>query len=487
MFTRKTAVLAAILTCQMMVVLDGTVVNIALPHIRAALGFSTTSLSWVVNAYTLTFGGFLLLGARAGDLWGRKRILTIGIIVFTLSSLAAGLTTSAALLLTARAVQGLGGAFASPSALALLTVTFKEGRERTRALGWYTAVVIGGSAIGLIAGGMLVQWLSWRWIFFINVPIGIGLILLAREVLPETDRHSGSIDMVGAVTSTFGMSAIVFGLVNVASHGWGDATSIVSFVAGGLLIATFIFTETRVSMPITPLRLFASPQRSASYVVRFLLVAAMMGVFFFLSQFLQEVLGYSALMTGLAYVPITIAIFVSSQLSARVLSGLIPDKLLIVGGLCLSAGGLLYLTQLSQHSSYPALLTSLILFGFGNGTALVPLTGLSLSGVESRDAGAASGLVNAAQQVGGSLGLAVLVTVFGAAERSEAHRLQPGLSASARFAQAFVFGAQRAFWVATSLVVVCVLVMLIMKMPAKGSSQVAEEDLVAAESTAASA
>ncbi len=479
--SRSTLVLLAILTCQLMVVLDATVVNIALPHLESALGFSTTDLSWVLNAYTLAFGGFLLLGARAGDLLGRRRVLMIGIGVFTVASLVAGLATSAGMLLVARAVQGFGGALASPSALALLTVFFKEGRERMRALAWYTAVVIGGSAVGLIVGGTLVEWLSWRWIFFINLPIGVALLLVAPRVLPETEKQRGAIDVIGALTSTLGMLAIVYGLVGAASHGWGDQATIASLAIGVVFIALFILTETKASTPITPLRLFASRLRSASYVVRLLLVAGMMGMFFFLSQFLQDVLHYSAIRTGLAFVPLTVALFAGSQLSVSDWGRRAPDKVRMILGLLLSAGGLLYLTQLSESSSYLALLTSLMLFGFGNGVAFVPLTNLSLMGVEHRDAGAASGLVNASQQLGGSLGLAVMVTVFGASTRAEAHRLPPGLSAAERASRIFVYGADRAFAVAAFLVFTAMLVVCTMKMPKPAGAQAVEERAVAAE------
>jgi EmrB/QacA subfamily drug resistance transporter len=449
----STGVLIAILICQLMVILDGTVVNIALPHIQAALGFTSTDLSWVISAYTLTFGGLMLLGARAGDLFGRRRVFLIGIGIFTAASLACGLTTTSGLLLAARGIQGVGSALASPSALALLTVTFREGRERTRAIASYTGVSVGGSAVGLVVGGFLVEWVSWRWIFFINLPIGIGLLMLGRAVLSETDRHRGSIDVLGAFTSTLGMTAVVFGLVRAASTGWRDTVTIAAFVTGIVLLASFVLIERRATTPITPLRLFASRNRSTAYVTRLLLVAAMMSMFFFLSQFLQEVLGYSALKTGLAFVPLTAVLFTASQVSARVLTGRVPDKVQMVGGLSLSACGLLYLTQLSQHSSYFALLTSLMLFGIGNGVGFVPLTNMALAGVRQADAGAASGLVNAAQQVGGSLGLAVLVTVFGSAAHQKAHELPPDLSPAERLAQTFVAGADRAFWVAAGLVI----------------------------------
>jgi EmrB/QacA subfamily drug resistance transporter len=466
-FARSTAVLAAILTCQLMVILDGTVVNIALPHIQAALGFSSTDLSWVLNAYTLAFGGFLLLGARAGDLLGRRRVLIIGIAVFTLSSLLAGVASTSGVLLAARATQGLGGALAAPSALALLTVSFKEGPPRTRALAWYTAVVVGGNAVGLIVGGMLVQWVSWRWIFFINLPIGVALISLGRRVLPETQHHPGKVDVGGALTSIVGMSAIVYGLVRAPSQGWAEPTTIAPLAIGSALMLAFIGIETRVATPITPLRLFADRPRSSSYVVRLLLVASMFGTFFFLSQFLQEVLGYSPLRTGAAFVPMTVALFAGSQLSVGLLARWLPDKTIMLCGLTLSAAGMLYLTQLSQHSTYPALLASLMGFGLGNGLAVVPLSTLSLAGVKHQDAGAASGLINACQQIGGTMGLAILVTVFGAASHAHIHHLPASLTPHARTSAIFAYGADWTFSVAATFIIVSFAIVATLKMPSR--------------------
>src|SRR5450432_2603807 len=246
---RRSAALAIILLAQLMVVLDATIVNIALPKIQSALSFSRTDLSWVLNAYSLTFGGLLLLGARSGDLFGRRRIFLAGIALFTVASLAGGLTTSSSLLLLARSVQGIGAAFASPSALALLMVMFREGAERTRAIALYTAVSIGGAAVGLVAGGVLVEWTSWRWVFFVNVPIGIVLLVLARRDLPETDRHAGRVDLPGALTSTIGMAALVFGFVRAAAAGWQAGSTIGAFVMGVVLLAAFALIETRVTTP----------------------------------------------------------------------------------------------------------------------------------------------------------------------------------------------------------------------------------------------
>ncbi|HJQ43249.1 MAG TPA: MFS transporter [Jatrophihabitantaceae bacterium] len=442
-------VLALILVSQLMVVLDATIVNVALHDIRDALHFSAADLSWVINAYTLTFGGLLLLGARAGDILGRRRVFLGGIALFTLASLAGGFAQSPGELLAARALQGVGGALASPSALALLMTMFPQGRERTRAIGYYTAVSIGGAAVGLIAGGMLSQWVSWRWVLFVNVPIGVVLLALARIVLPETPRASGRFDLTGALTSTLGMSALVYGFVHAASDGWSDAETIGSFALGLVLLAAFGITEQRAESPITPLRLFADRNRSSAYVARLMLVAGTMGMFFFLTQFLRGVLGYSDLKTGFAFLPLTLVLFVASQASSRGLVERFGERTIMIVGVTLSTLGMLWLTQLSGTSGYFDLVGPLLVFGTGNGLAFVPLTTAALDGVEPEDAGAASGLVNVMQQLGGSLGLAVLVTVFGTVSQHTAEHPRPGESASDLARRAFVEGADRSFWTAT--------------------------------------
>lgn len=487
---RPTGILVVILTCQLMIVLDATVVNIALPHIQTALHILPVNLSWILNAYVLTFGGFLLLGARAGDLRGRKRLFMVGIAIFTVSSIAAGISDSSGLLLTARAVQGLGGALAAPSALALLTVTFPEGRDRIRALAYYTAVSIGGSALGMVVGGMIVAWTSWRWIFFINLPIGVVLIVLAGYLLPETPRRHGSLDLPGALSSTIGMSAIVFGLVRAASDGWGDDITVATLAAGVALLVVFVLAERRATTPITPLRLFTDRNRTISYVVRFLLVGGSFGQFFFLSQFLQEITRYSAIQTGLCFVPVTACLFVASQFSARVLSGRVSSKAQMLAGLLCSTTGLFLLSRLTVHSTYSSLLGALILFGTGNGIAFVPLTNMTLTGVSHEDAGAASGLVNAAQQLGGALGLALLVTVFGAASHAKAASLarQPAgrvVSAQARFALPFVAGVQTAFLVASGLVLASLILVLTVRMPAGPEPTFSRAELAEAEAAGA--
>jgi EmrB/QacA subfamily drug resistance transporter len=453
-------VLAVILTCQLMVVLDATIVNIALPDIKSALHFNNADLSWVINAYTLVFGGLLLLGARAGDILGRRRTFQSGIALFTLASLAGGFATSGSQLLAARAVQGAGAALASPSALALLMTMFSEGRERTRAIGLYTAVSIGGSALGLIVGGMLTQWASWRWVLFVNVPIGIAVLVVARAVLPETPRNRGRFDLAGALTSTVGMAALVYGFVHAATAGWRDSTTIAAFAVGLLLLTIFVRVELSAASPITPLRLFADRNRSTAFVVRLLLVAGMMGMFFFLTQFLQNILGYSALQCGFAFLPLTAVLFASSQVSARTLADRLPARTLIAGGLALSTLGLFWLSYLSQSSGYVSLLGPLLMFGIGNGLAFVPLTTTALLGVQPRDAGAVSGLVNVMQQVGGAVGLAVLVTVFGTASKHALAHPQAGTSKAQQAQHAFIVGADRGFLVAASLLLVTVLLVV---------------------------
>jgi len=473
-----TLVLGVILTCQLMVVLDATIVNIALPHIRTALGFSTANLSWVVNAYTLTFGGLLLLGARAGDILGRRRTFICGIAVFTVASLLGGFAQNPAELLAARAAQGVGGALASPSALALLMTMFTEGRERTRAIGLYTAVSVGGSAVGLLAGGMLTQWVSWRWVLFVNVPIGIAVVALARIVVHETPRHEGTFDLIGALTSTIGMASLVYGFVRAATEGWGDSETLAAFAIGVVLLSWFVLTERRAESPITPLRLFADRNRAGSYVARLLLVAGMMGMFFFLTQFLQNVLGYSPIRTGVAFLPITVVLFAASQASSRVLIERFGPRALMIVGIAFSTLGLLWLTRLSASSTYPSLLGPLVIFGLGNGLAFVPLTTASLAGVAPQDAGAASGVVNVVQQVGGSLGLAVLVTVFGEASRHARAHAAAGLSAAAQANHAFVAGADRVFEFSTALVFATLLMVAFAIRPQRPTSEpTLEEEL----------
>jgi EmrB/QacA subfamily drug resistance transporter len=407
--------LAVILTTQLMVVLDGTIVNVALPDLQRALGFSTTHLSWVINAYALTFGGLLMFGARCGDLLGRRRSFLAGVAVFSAGSLAGGLATTGWMLIAARAVQGMGGAVASPAVLALLMSTYPEGRARMRAIGTFAAVSVGGAAAGLLAGGALTQFATWRWVFFVNVPIGIAVIALGALVLDETERVRGRFDLVGALTSTGGVGALVYGFVQAASAGWFSAGTLAAFAVGVVLLAGFVLAETRAAHPILPLRLLTHRQRAAALVARGLLSAGAYGMFFFLVQFLQDVRGYSPLHAGLAFLPIPVSVFASSQLTTRVLSERLSTRWLTYGGLALSMAGMAIDSRLDPTSGYTPLLISMLLFGAGNGISFVLLTGAAIRDVATGDAPAASGLVNVTQQLGAALGVAVLVSVFGAA------------------------------------------------------------------------
>ncbi|HEX4730935.1 MAG TPA: MFS transporter [Solirubrobacterales bacterium] len=410
-------VLAIILGCYLMVVLDASVVITALPHIRTDLGFSSASLSWVQNAYTLTFGGLLLLGARAGDLLGRRQMFVAGISLFIVASALGGLAQSETWLLAARAVQGIGAAIAAPSTLALLTVSFPEGSERTRAIALYSAVASAGASIGLVLGGMLTTWISWRWGLFINVPVGVVLVSLAPKYLPETERHTGEFDLAGAATSTLGMTALVYGFVRAAETSWGDSVAIGSFVAAALMLAAFVTVERRARQPITPLRLFKSRERVGAYAARMLMVGAMFGMFFYLTQFLQGAEGYSALKAGFAFLPVTLSIFSMVRVVPRLL-GRFGMQRVLLGGLVSALVGMLWLSRISTATDYwTGIALPMLLIGLGMGLAFTPLTTAGIAGVDNHDAGAASGLVNVFQQLGGTLGIALLVTVFAAASK----------------------------------------------------------------------
>lgn len=411
-------VLAIILACQLMIILDGSIVITSLPEIGRTLNLSATDLSWVQNAYSLTFGGFLLLGARAGDLLGRRRVFMAGIAFFTLASLLAGFANSAELLLVARAIQGLAAAFAAPSTLSLLMVSFPEGRERTRAISLYSAVSGAGGSVGLVIGGILTDVISWRWGMFINVPIGIALILLAPRYLTETPRRAGRFDILGAAASTLGMTAFVYGFVRAAADGWSNIGTIGSFLAGVILLGSFVRIEMRAEQPITPLRLFASRERSGAYLSRLLFVGGMSAMFFFLTQYLQGVTDFSALVAGIAFVPMTGVMFGMVYAVPGLLKRLGSTRLLI-GGVLVAAIGMIWLSRISLDTSYfPNIAIPLVILGIGAGVVFIPLTSSGIAGVEPSDAGAASGLVNVAHQMGASLGLAILITVFNSAAHS---------------------------------------------------------------------
>jgi len=463
-----------------MIVLDLTVVNIALPSIASGLHFSAPSLAWVLNAYSLTFGGLLLLGGRAGDILGRRRMFLAGIAVFTAASLAGGFATSAAWLLAARAVQGVGGAIASPAVLATIVSGFPEGRERTRALGIFTAVMMGGASLGLVLGGMITEWASWRWVLFVNVPIGAAVLLAAPHVLPESARQPGRFDIVGALTSTAGMSALVYAFIRVASSGWTDRPTLAAFAAAAALLAAFVVNESRSPQPITPLRLFADRRRAASYVARLLLVAGMFGMFFFLTQYIQEILRFSPLRAGVAFVPMTAALFAVSRLAPRLVPRFGPKPLMVAGLLPVLAG-MTWLTQIAPGTDYlHGILGPMLLIGGGMGVTFVPLTMASLAGVRPEDSGAASSMVNVTQQVGGALGLAILVTVFGSARKTAARHPLPGAGSIARVHDAVTHAVASSFGTA-AIFDLCALAVIVLAVRSlvSGTGPVDQQDHVA--------
>ncbi|MFI5619375.1 MFS transporter [Streptomyces sp. NPDC051567] len=431
--------LLVIACCQLMVVLDITIVNIALPHIQSALGFSTESLSWVVSAYTLTFGGLLLLGGRTGDILGRRRVFVFGVLLFGLASLLGGLAQNEGQLLAARALQGVGGAIASPTALALITTTFREGPARNRAFGVYAAVSAGGGAIGLLAGGVLVEWLDWRWVFFVNVPIALLIALAAPRVIRESPRHPGHFDSVGALLSTLGMVSLVYGFIRASQEGWGDGLTLGSFAAAVVLLALFVLNERHSPQPITPLHMLSDRNRAGSYGIMLLLACALFGMFFFLTLFVQDVLGFSPLRAGLSFLPVSVVIALTAGVTSRLLPKFGPKPFMVCGALC-ATGGLAWLTRIDTHSTYlGSVLGPMLLFSLGQGMQYISLTLTALSDVPERESGAASGLLNSMQQVGGSLGLSILVTVFGTASRAETRRQLPEFLTSADPAQKALF------------------------------------------------
>jgi EmrB/QacA subfamily drug resistance transporter len=435
--SRRPAIgLALVLAVQLMLILDMTVVNVALPRIRTDLGFTPSALSWVLNAYTLAFGGLLLLGGRLGDVYGRRRTFLVGLSIFTVGSLLGGLAPTSELLVLARAGQGVGAAIAAPSVLALLTTSAPDQASRNRALALFSAVSSAGGSLGLILGGALTGYASWRWSLFINVPLAVVVLLLVPRFVSETPRQRGHFDVVGAVTATLGSASLVFGFINAPDHGWSSVGTVGAFVAAAVLLTTFVTNERRVQAPLLALGLLRSRMRAGAVAVMALFVGAQFAFFFFTVQFMQAVLGYGALRSGFAFLPLTLLIFATSRITPR-LVGRFGVRPLIVTGLVLVAAANLWLAQLDTSSTYVAhLLGPMLLTGVGAGLGFMPLTVAVLSDVEPEHAGTASGLLQMAQQVGGSLGLAVLVTVY--ASQTVPGQVVVGMSSSFRTAAAFV-------------------------------------------------
>ncbi|MDQ2755730.1 MAG: MFS transporter [Actinomycetota bacterium] len=405
--------LAVIGGAQLMIVLDGTIVNIALPHIQTDLGFSQSSLSWVVNAYALALGSLLLLGGRLGDLLGRRRMFVTGVLLFAAASLVGGLALDPTMLVISRIVQGAGAAIASPAALSLVTTTFPAGKERNRAMGVYAAMSGAGAAIGLILGGALTE-IDWRWTFFVNVPIGLLVAAMAPRVLVESERSTGSFDLVGTLTGTFGLVGIVYGLTHAAepSGGWGSSLTITCLVLGVVFLAAFVAVERRNPHALLPIRILADRTRGVSLVTMLLVGAGMFAMFYFLGLYIQQVLGYSPIKAGLAFLPFSVGIVAGAGTGSALASRVDPRWISGPGAL-VGAGGMLGLTRLTVDSGYTTgLLPWIVILAVGLGLTFVPLTLTAVAGVREEDAGAASAALNTAQQIGGAIGLAALTTVF---------------------------------------------------------------------------
>ena len=411
--TNPWVVLVLICVAQFMVVLDATIVNVALPSIQKDLSLSEGNLQWIVNAYTLVFGGFLLLGGRAGDLLGRKRIFLVGLVIFTSASLRNGLASSSGMLIGFRSLQGLGAALISPAALAIISVTFEEGKERAKALGVWAAIAVGGSAFGLVLGGWLTQTFSWPWIFFVNVPVGIAAFALALRFVPESkDEHAHrGYDIGGAITVTGGLMTLVYAIVKAETKGWTSGTTIGFFIVAFALLAAFIVIETRVAEPLVRLSIFRTRSLSSANLTMFLVASGMFSMFFFNTLYIQRVLHFGPLKAGVCFLPFTAGIMISAGIASN-FAPRIGVRPVAAAGMILTALGMLYFARMPVHGAYASdVLPGMILASLGMGAVFMPLTLVATTGLHDEDQGLASGLFNTSQQVGGALGLAILSTI----------------------------------------------------------------------------
>ncbi len=453
MTARANPWLVLVLVClaQFMVVLDATIVNVALPTIQQDLDMTDTNLQWIVNAYTLMFGGFLLLGGRAGDLAGRKKIFLAGVILFTSASLLCALAQGATWLIVTRGLQGLGAALVSPAALSIVTATFQEGAERTKALGVWAAIAVGGGAVGLVLGGILVDALSWPWIFFVNVPVGIAAFFLSLRFVPESrdDHAHKSFDLAGAVAVTGGLIALVYGIVRSAESGWGSGEVLGILALAAVLLVGFVVIEYRSAEPLVRLSIFSVRTVRGANVAMLVVACGLFAMFFFNTLFVQRVLGYSALEAGLAFLPFTAGIIIGSVASQQLIPRFGAREVPVIG-LALAVVGMLFFLRLSPDSTYVAdILPGIMLASIGMGLTFVPVTLIATSGVPVDDAGLASGLFNTSQQIGGALGLALLST-FAANKTADVLASSGGKPTKAESAQALVDGFHVA-WIGCAL------------------------------------
>lgn len=428
--------LLVIATAQLMLVLDDTIVSVALPSMLRSLHMQISSLNWVISGYALTFGGLLLAGGRAGDLFGRRQVFRVGLGVFALASLAGGLAPNGTALIVARLVQGVGAAIAAPTALSLLATTFPPGPARNKALGVYGAMGGLGSVIGLLLGGALTQYLSWRWVLFINLPIAVA-VLAGTSILVDGERGRGSFDLPGALAGTLGIGALIFGINNANVHGWGSAITFGPLIGAVVLLVVFLLVERHVAAPMLPPRLLRDRNRTGADLVMFLVGAAMLAMFYFLTLYMQVVKGFSAMHTGLAYLPFAVGIgLAAGGLGPQLLSKLSP-RAVIITGMIIAAGALSWFGTLSPGSNYfEVLLPAMLIGGIGTGLAFVTVTITGVRGLEPQDMGIGSGLINASQQVGGAIGLAVLATVAASVTKGQ----RAGTTAAAALTHGYTTG-----------------------------------------------
>jgi EmrB/QacA subfamily drug resistance transporter len=442
----KNLALILLAMTQFVIVIDAAIVNVALPSIGSALHFARADLSWVVNAYTLTFGGFLLLGGRLADLMGRRRMFVLGLVLFSLASLGGGLAQSEGWLIVARAIQGLGAAIISPAALSILTTTFAEGAERNRALGIWGAVAGAGGAAGVLLGGILTSGLNWRWVLFVNVPIGIVAAFLAPRTLVEShaDDAAETFDLPGAITVTAGLALLVYALVDTVNVGWGSTTTLLRLAGAAILILAFLAIEVRQRHPLMPFSIFRLRTLRGANIVGLLIGMSLFSMFFFISLYLQNVLHYSPIKTGMSYLPLAIGIILSAGAASQLVTRL-GFKPPLIAGLLLVAAGLLWFSQVpGTGGSYGTnILGPSLLAAVGLGLSFVPVTIAAVTGTEPREAGLASGLINTSQQVGGALGLAILATVANSRTQSLFHAgvHNASVALTKGFDRAFLVGA----------------------------------------------
>jgi EmrB/QacA subfamily drug resistance transporter len=449
--------LAVLSIAYLMVVLDIAIVNVALPSIQTELNFSSAeNLQWIVSGYSLTFGGFLLLGGRMGDLLGRRRLFMIGLALFAITSLVAGLSTSSGMLIGARVAQGAAGAILSPSVFSITSVTFEEGSERNMALGVLGAISGAGAAIGVILGGVLTQYVGWEWIFFVNVPIGLLTLIFVPRVVRESHAEGMErrFDAIGAFTVTSSLMLFVYALTRTTQVGWSSLETILEMIGSVVLMAFFIAWEARSRFALVPLRIFRRRTLTGANVIGFLLGTMIFGMFFLLSLYMQQVLGFTAIKTGVGYLAVALTAVVSSGVAQALVTKL-GIKPALIGGLTLVGGGLVYFTQISPTGSYFVdLFPGFIILGIGLGFTFVPISIAALAGVTGRDAGLASGLINTSQQIGGALGLAILTTVYATHSSSLLRSGTPRASA-------LTSGFALAFWVAAGVAAAAIVTTLL--------------------------